>query len=252
MRQFLRERLPAKYGVTHGHIFSGDVTSNEFDVIVYDALNCPSWILSNSNDPRHLVPLEAVIGTVEVKSTLNEETLADALKKVTEFDSLMEANDRYPANSYRPFRYIFAYRIDRDEDFDGWQRPSLRLSKYAGTRVQPDGLFILEREFSVLTARHGVARSFALHRGESIDEVLNNSWDVQNEEIRMDIELDYSYCHDYFSTEASNGLLLLAFLTFVIESANDYRAIEVDYADIFCHWGGPTLGGLLSFREPGD
>lgn len=62
VRQFLRERLPPKWGVTRGHVFfAGDETTREFDVIVYDAQNCPRWTLGNGEDPRRLVPLEAVI-----------------------------------------------------------------------------------------------------------------------------------------------------------------------------------------------
>lgn len=251
VRQFLKERLPPKWGVTRGHVFfSGDTTSQEFDVIVYDALNCPSWTLDGSDDPRRLIPLEAVIGVIEVKSTLDDHTLRAAIDKISEFDSIVE--DGGIDSSYRPFRYLFAYRLDYDADFDGWGRPNLMLTSYAGTRTQPDGVFVLDSEFSILTARHDIARSFALHRGETVDEVLTKSWDVQDEEIRRNIELDPSYCHDYFTTRANDGLLLLSFLTFVLEWASSYRVLEIDYADIFCRWGGPALGGLLSFREPSD
>lgn len=251
VRQFLKERLPSKWGVTRGHVFfAGDDTSQEFDVIVYDALNCPSWTLDGSDDPRRLVPLEAVIGVIEVKSTLDDRTLKSAINKISEFDSIVENGDI--DSSYRPFRYLFAYRLDRDADFDGWGGPNRILTRYAGARTQPDGVFVLDSEFSVLTARHDIARSFALHRGETVDEVLAKSWDVQNEEIRRDIELDPSYCHDYFTTRANDGLLLLSFLTFVLESASSYRVPEIDYADIFCRWGRRMLGGLLHFHEPTD
>lgn len=248
VRQFLKERLPPKWGVTRGHVFfAGDATSQEFDVIVYDALNCPSWTLDSSDDPRRLVPLEAVIGVIEVKSTLDDRTLRAAIEKISEFDSIVENGNL--DRTYRPFRYLFAYRLDRAADFDGWGAQSLMLTRYAGARTQPDGVFVLDAEFSVLAARHGVARTYALHRGESVDEVLAKSWDVQNEEIRRDIELDPSYCHDYFTTRAKDGLLLLSFLTFVLERASSYQVLETDYADIFCRWGGPMLGGLLNFRE---
>jgi hypothetical protein len=251
VRQFLKERLPPKWGVTRGHVFcAGDHTSQEFDVIIYDALNCPSWTLEGSDDPRRLVPLEAVIGVIEVKSTLDDGTLMAAVDKIYEFDSLVEKGDL--DSSYRPFRYVFSYRLDQSANFEGWNRPNRRLTRYAGVRAQPDGVFVLDTEFSVLTVKNTIALSFALHRGETVGEVLSNSWDVQNEEIRRDIELDPSYCNDYFVTQASDGLLLLAFLTFVLERASSYRVLEIDYADIFCRWGGPTLGGLLRFYEPRD
>lgn len=182
-----------------------------------------------------------MIGVIEVKSTLDDRTLKDSIEKLSEFDSIFEKGDI--DSSYRPFRYIFAYRLDRNANFDGWGVPNRMLTRYAGASIQPDGVFVLDTEFSILSARNGIARSFALHRGETVSDVLAKSWDVQNEEIRRDIELDPSYCHDYFTTKANNGLLLLSFLTFVLEWGSSYRALEIDYADTFSRWGGPMLGG---------
>lgn len=248
VRQFLRERLPPKWGVTRGHVFfAGDETTREFDVIVYDAQNCPRWTLGNGEDPRRLVPLEAVIGVIEVKSTLDDRTLAKAVAKIGEFDSLLDQGAT--ESGYRPFRHIFAFELDRATDFGGWRAPCLALSRYAGARCQPDGIFVLDDHFSVLVREHGVGHVFGLHRGQTPAEVLQSSWDIQNEEIRRDIELDDSYCLDYFTTAAVDGLLLLAFLTFVIQRASAYQPTNVDYADLFCRWGGPALGGLMNFRS---
>jgi len=77
--------------------------------------------------------------------------------------------------------------------------------------------------------------------------VRQSSWDIENEEIRRDIELDDSYCLDYFTTAAVDGLLLLAFLTLVIQQGSSYQTANVDYADLFCRWGGPALGGIMNF-----
>ncbi|WP_157646784.1 DUF6602 domain-containing protein [Burkholderia ubonensis] len=250
VRSFLRERLPSKWGVTRGHIFHGDATSTEFDVLIYDALNCPSWTLDNVGDPRRLIPLHAVIGVIEVQSTLDDITLKDAVGKLAEFDALTAQIDYegpYPA---RPFRHVFAYRLDPAADFEGWATPERRLTRYAGTHCQPDGVFVLDDGFAVLDYSNGVARSFALHRGMTVDEARRGDWDIENEVIRRSVEMDPSYCNDYFSTAATNGLLLLAFLTFVLESAARFVPPEIDYADAFCRWGGPELGGLLDFRSP--
>jgi hypothetical protein len=252
VRQFLRERLPPKWGVTHGHIFNGDATSGEFDVLVYDALNCPSWTLDNTNDPRRLIPLQAVIGVVEVKSTLNDSTLADAVDKLAQFDEMMEQIDYDGLFHFQPFRYVFAYRLDPGAAFDGWGSPARVLTRYAGARCRPDGVFILNDSFTVLDHGDGIARSFALLRGLTVNEARKNGWGVANEEIRRMVELDPSYCNDYFVTAASDGLLLLAFLTFVLGTAAYYRPLDVDYADAFCRWGGPQFGGLLDSGTPPD
>ncbi|MGF6637435.1 hypothetical protein [Paraburkholderia sp. MM6662-R1] len=35
-------------------------------------------------------------------------------------------------------------------------------------------------------------------------------------------------------------------------SATAMAPQDVDYADAFCGWGGPLLGGMLDFRGPPD
>ncbi|MEK6290707.1 MAG: DUF6602 domain-containing protein [Paraburkholderia tropica] len=252
VRRFLRERLPSKWGITRGHIFHGDTASNEFDVLVYDALSCPSWTLDNTSDPRRLIPLHAVIGVIEVKSTLDGTTLEGALGKLAEFDELIAQIEYEGPYSARPFRHVFAYQLDPTADFEGWHTPALRLTSYAGTRCQPDGLFILNDGFAVLDYGNAVARSFALHRGMTVDESRWSSWDLDDEEMRRSLETDPSYCNDYFATTATNGLLLLAFLTFVLESAARFVTPDINYADEFCRWGGPQLDGLLDFRSRPD
>ncbi|ASL48989.1 hypothetical protein bAD24_p01460 (plasmid) [Burkholderia sp. AD24] len=76
---------------------------------------------------------------------------------------------------------------------------------------------MLDDHFTVLDRGDGIARSLALHRGLSVDEARSESWDIQNEEMKRVIEIDPSHCNDYFATGAADGLLLLAFLTFVLE-----------------------------------
>lgn len=108
VRRFLREKLPPKWGVTRGHIFIGDTTSAEFDVLIYDALNCPSWTLDAGEDSRRLIPLQAVIGVVEVKSTLNDVTLSEAVDKLAEFDAMIVQVESKGSFSFKQFRYVFA------------------------------------------------------------------------------------------------------------------------------------------------
>lgn len=252
MRQFLRERLPSKWGVTRGHVFDGDTTSLEFDVLVYDALNCPGWTLDSTEDPRRLVPLQAVVGVIEVKSTLDDGTLAAAIDKLAQLDALVAQADHEGLFHFSPFRHVFAYQLDRNAAFDGWYSPARRLTQYAGARCQPDGVFVLDDHFAVRDRGNGIARSFALHRGLSVREARDRNLDIENEELKRFVAEDPSYCYDYFETAAADGLLLLAFLTFVLEGTSGYTPQDVDYADTFCRWGGPQLGGLLDFRGPPD
>lgn len=244
IREFLSQRLPTKWGVTRGHvIYSGDRTTGEFDLIVYDTNHCPSWTVDKDDDPRRLVPLEAVVGIVEVKSTLTDSTLNDALNKIGEFDEALREHEL--ETSYRPFRYLFAYKLDKKAKFDDWLTPHVMLTRYAGARLQPDGLFVLDSYMAILVATYDVGRAFSLLRGKNLDRTLEDSWEVQNEQIKRDVQSDPSYCNDYFDIPASDGFLLLSFLTFVLDHGHSFVPLDVNYADLFCRWGGEALNNLL-------
>jgi hypothetical protein len=88
LRQFLRDWLPSQYGVTNGYIINtGRKTSRECDVIFYDSLLCPKFILDKTTD-RRLVPFGNAYGMIEVKSTLGKAELEDALEKIEALDNL--------------------------------------------------------------------------------------------------------------------------------------------------------------------
>ncbi|MGQ7908740.1 hypothetical protein [Burkholderia sp. BC1] len=164
------------------------------------------------------MPVEAVLGVIEVKSTLDDRTFAAATGKLAQFDSLLEHGTT--DEGYRPFRHVFAYQLDRGCDFDGWHHPSVALTRYALARCQPDGVFVLDDHISVLVKGHGYADVFGLHRGQIPDEVDRTTLD--NEEVRRFLEYEDSYCNDYFTTAVVDGLVLLVFLTFVIQRASHY------------------------------
>lgn len=234
IRSFLRAKLPKRFGVAHGHIvYGGDKVSNEFDVIIYHAWDAPSWDLdSNSADPRLLVPLESVAGIVEVKSTLTSDTLDMALEKIYELDEIVRSSEL----KNKPFRFIFSYRTDENDDFGGWGDPTLRLCSYATPRCQPDGLFVLSNGFSVLASVKNLARSYAIQNRETLSFTLTLNADFRNDDLRRSVELDASYCNDYKNWKAKDGAVVLPFLTFVIQFCSDHSPADVDYADIFSQW----------------
>jgi len=89
---YFKNHLPRKYGVTTGKILnnSGDLT-RQIDVIIYDALNCPILYSENIGEEYQIIPSESVIGTIEVKSTLNNITAKEIL---TNIDSILEVTNR--------------------------------------------------------------------------------------------------------------------------------------------------------------
>ncbi|MCX4146898.1 MULTISPECIES: DUF6602 domain-containing protein [Paraburkholderia] len=251
VRAFLRDRLPRKFGVARGHVIQADRASLEFDVIVYDALNCPTWAMDSSGDPRLLVPIEAVVGVIEVKSKLTTDKLRLACAKLAEFDEHLQAAEiQLP---HRAFRAVFAYSLGGGDTFNDWRSPDIFLTRYAAeVACQPDALFVLDSHFSLLISSQSVGKAYALHWGVSVDEVwAGDNREPELEQERRDFYQDQpEYTLDYFVSPATNGLLL-AFFTFVLEEAERYTPRAVSYADRFYTWGGPGLGGLVTWIEPG-
>jgi len=82
LRQLLSSFLPRRIAVAKGKIVnSAGVMSKHIDVIVYDALNCPT--LFTDENRNQILPIEGVFGVIEVKTTLTSSTLSDA------FDNLL-------------------------------------------------------------------------------------------------------------------------------------------------------------------
>ncbi len=83
VREFLRNKLPGRYRVVEGEVVDRfDRRSTQLDVIVYDQMKDGPIETDNG---RELVPAEAVLGVVEVKSVLSEgewKTCFKAAKKL--------------------------------------------------------------------------------------------------------------------------------------------------------------------------
>jgi len=121
-RKWLEQFLPARYGVTSGYIISQRDSFlprialkgklRHYDVIIYNRLDSP--VLWTEISPDHsqsgsirAIPAEYVHAVLEVKSTFNANTIADAFKKLDElapFLKIDDLNEHYkqyiPANFY--------------------------------------------------------------------------------------------------------------------------------------------------------
>jgi hypothetical protein len=219
--------------------------------IIYHAWDAPSWNLdSNASDPRLLIPLEAVAGIVEVKSTLTNGTLNDAIKKICEIDEIVRSTEIEDG----PFIFIFSYKKDKDDNFDEWGSPIVRLCSYAAPKCQPDGVFILDTGYSILASETGLARSYAIQNREDLDTALMKNEAFRDDFLQRFIELDASYCNDYKTWDGKDGAVILPFLTFVIQFCAYHSPTPVDYADIFSKWGtkkskGKVVGERVASRR---
>jgi len=117
-RDWLEQFLPAKYGVTSGYIIQQkDAVKprsalkgklRHYDVIIYNKLDSP--VLWTEISPGHSVsgriraiPAEYVHGVLEVKSTFNAESIANAFKKLNELAPLLGIEDvNEPFKQYIP------------------------------------------------------------------------------------------------------------------------------------------------------
>ena len=110
---FLRENLPAAYGVATGEVipYRGPTPSPQCDIIIYDRLRMP---VLGSKDAVQQVPLEAVYGIIECKSLLDQKALTDARSKIQAIRSLARCPSKRPLRAGAlpaPFFTLFGYRL---------------------------------------------------------------------------------------------------------------------------------------------
>lgn len=80
VRAFLAKYLPKKYSLGTGHVIDrkGN-TSNQCDIVIYDAFNCPLLL---AEEGYQLFPAEAVFGVIEVKSVFDANTIAESVQNI--------------------------------------------------------------------------------------------------------------------------------------------------------------------------
>lgn len=88
LRFLLQTLLPARYKITHGYIASAEdfVTepsvSPQVDIIIVDNLVPNSLWLVDRSIEMEVVPAEAVVGVIEVKRTLDRESVKGAIQQI--------------------------------------------------------------------------------------------------------------------------------------------------------------------------
>jgi hypothetical protein len=111
VRQWLRTFLPKRFGVTKGYIITSSLTYEgtleEWDVIIYDALESP--ILYTKGDPeaelKQAIPVEHVRGILEVKATLTPDNVKRVSAKLLKLRKFIDINSppEYPSTLQAPF-----------------------------------------------------------------------------------------------------------------------------------------------------
>lgn len=85
VREFIGHFIPNRFKITHGFIcYAKDsqtepVISPQLDCIIVDTLVSHTIFPLSNSSGQEVVPLEAVVGIIEIKRTLNDATIKDAL-----------------------------------------------------------------------------------------------------------------------------------------------------------------------------
>ena len=110
VRRTLRAFLPRRYGVASEYIVSSrPARSRDIDIILYDALAAP--VFGSGSDGRGvIIPVETVLGIVEVKSTFTSKELADASKQSRVMKRLVPGVRRKNPET-APFSCAIFYRL---------------------------------------------------------------------------------------------------------------------------------------------
>jgi hypothetical protein len=93
LRQFFRPYFPSRYGFTSGYIVDdSDTESNQTDWIIFDSeYFSPLLAKIHGTEGAEWVPFDSVYGCVEVKRTLTDDALWEALEQIRKTRALSRA-----------------------------------------------------------------------------------------------------------------------------------------------------------------
>lgn len=106
---FLNNHLPRRFEAGSGFIIDFyDQVSQQTDIIIYDALNCPLYRASENSS---ITPNDNVAAVIEVKSVLNKKEIEDAANKIYKAKTLAK---RKPPDlpflvQYETMGFLFAF-----------------------------------------------------------------------------------------------------------------------------------------------
>lgn len=105
---FIRDHIPKRFDVGSGFILDPfDTVSKQTDVIIYDALNCPTY---RASVDAGIYPSQNVAGVVEVKSKLDKEKLLGAIKNIQAVKQLRKVRaPEYLGKVSQTFGCLFAF-----------------------------------------------------------------------------------------------------------------------------------------------
>jgi hypothetical protein len=151
LRQFFRERIPKAYAVAEGEVvdLNGSV-SPQLDLIFYNQ----SLNFALNADQSSILPAEALLASVEVKSVLAEAEIeksviaARKLRQLRPYDRALGGTDvgdsRQRVNIARYYHCLFAYASDLSTK-DWMKREAERIQSFCRNEHLIDAVYVLNR-----------------------------------------------------------------------------------------------------------
>jgi hypothetical protein len=125
LRTFLRRNLPKSVEIGRGFVLSSDNVSKQIDILLYDSTKP---ILFQDGDLVFVTP-DAVLGIIEVKSSLNNSTLRESLQILSSNAHLVQSK-----STGRRVYGLFSYE-DKTTNIDVTLRTLQEVSEEQGSRV---------------------------------------------------------------------------------------------------------------------
>jgi hypothetical protein len=102
IRRLLRQIFPGEIAVAQGFVRHGDIKSRQCDILIYNSARYAPFLSVND---LVVLPIEAVIGIIEVKTLLNQHALGQALEAFRDIDAISSSAQSHN----RIMKYILAF-----------------------------------------------------------------------------------------------------------------------------------------------
>ncbi|MFS8203331.1 DUF6602 domain-containing protein (plasmid) [Streptomyces sp. CWNU-52B] len=201
--RLLRNLLPTNVGVGSGMVidsFGG--ISKQTDIIIYSSSDQPSILAQTT---QAIYPVENVMMTIEVKTTLDDEEIRDCAGKYKKQKELRPANGNPP-----PSMMVLAYNAE------GMLSTVAKQLRTLDQQERPDALCvvnpgILATTDSMLAGQQGdyVIGLAALHSRDSSGERISETWERPNAEDRGKVALRLGLPHPVGRTTPRNESRIL-------------------------------------------
>ncbi len=151
VKNVLEKIIPSKYSITNGFIIDSDNNiSDEMDIIIYDKNYVPPFF----DETYTVVPIESVIAVIQVKTTLNCNTLKDSINNLNSIDRLnakiggkiiSATGDLIKERRYiLPYKIIVSSKTDYDKNHD-----------FSKSMDSVDILYIVEKDKPLMIKHRG-------------------------------------------------------------------------------------------------